>query len=803
MALDVPPACRPLLGNPAVPLYVTEGARKADAAASQGLCCIALLGVWNWRGSNEVGGKTALADWESIALNDREVGIVFDSDVMTKTAVHAALGRLKAFLESRGARVRVIYLPPEANGNKVGLDDYLATGHGVTDVLALATTELRQPPTGGDHSDGPYRMEHGRLFWLRPTREGMVTTELANFTVMITNEIIEDDGTDDTRVFFEMTASLKGREFAITVSASRFGTMNWVVEQLGAEAVLPAGFGLRDHARAAIQSLSHDVARRRVYTHTGWRHTNDGWVYLHGRGAIGVTDGCALETRLPAPLARYELPDPPIGHALHTCVRASLGLVGAGGPPAAIVFPLYAAIWRAVLAPADFSIHLSGPTGVFKSELAALAQQHWGPGLDARHLPGAWSSTGNSLEGLAFHAKDAIVVVDDFAPHGTTNDVQRMHRDADRVLRAQGNQAGRQRMRADTTLRPAKPPRGLIVSTGEEIPHGQSLRARVLVLDVAPGAIDSTWLSRCQRAATAGLYAQALAAFVAWAAPRYGLIRDTWATDLVLLRGLAAHCAAHRRTPEIIANLALGFGWFLVFAYEAGLDIAAVEQLWHCAWTALGEGADAQAQHQAGSEPTQRFLELLGAALTNGTAHLTSPDGGAPANGGAYGWRTDTFGDDVRDVARGDQVGWVDGDDLYLEPEAAYAAVQRLARTTGDSFPISSATLKRRMHERGLLESTETRGGKLRFDVRRTLNGRRRPVLHLALACLNADEVAPVAQDGRTANGNAAVRWATVWAARVDVAAHAAAGSTHSRDGDWRPHGPSARPSDADDEVEL
>ena len=44
--------------------------------------------------------------------------------------------------------------------------------------------------------------------------------------------------------------------------------------------------------------------------------------------------------------------------------------------------------------------------GTFKTELAALAQQHYGAGLDARHLPGSWSSMGNSLEALAFAAKD-------------------------------------------------------------------------------------------------------------------------------------------------------------------------------------------------------------------------------------------------------------------------------------------------------------------------------------------------------------------------------------------------------------
>jgi hypothetical protein len=44
---------------------------------------------------------TALAEWDYIALNDREVYIVFDSDVMIKPQVHKAMVRLKAFLERR------------------------------------------------------------------------------------------------------------------------------------------------------------------------------------------------------------------------------------------------------------------------------------------------------------------------------------------------------------------------------------------------------------------------------------------------------------------------------------------------------------------------------------------------------------------------------------------------------------------------------------------------------------------------------------------------------------------------------
>jgi hypothetical protein len=45
MRLDCPAVCRRLLADPALPLWITEGQKKADALASRGLCAIALLGV--------------------------------------------------------------------------------------------------------------------------------------------------------------------------------------------------------------------------------------------------------------------------------------------------------------------------------------------------------------------------------------------------------------------------------------------------------------------------------------------------------------------------------------------------------------------------------------------------------------------------------------------------------------------------------------------------------------------------------------------------------------------------------------
>src|SRR5262249_49382406 len=161
---------------------------------SQGLLCVALLGVWNWRGSNEAGGKTALPDWEAIALNGRKVYISFDSDVSEKPEVHAALARLKTFLESRKAEALVIYLPPGEGGKKVGLDDYFAQDGTVEALLRHAEPELR---SSTPRAYLPYGATPQGLVWLKPAPDGDVMVPLSNFTARIKADILLDDGAED------------------------------------------------------------------------------------------------------------------------------------------------------------------------------------------------------------------------------------------------------------------------------------------------------------------------------------------------------------------------------------------------------------------------------------------------------------------------------------------------------------------------------------------------------------------------------------------------------------------------------
>jgi hypothetical protein len=114
----------------------------------------------------------------------------------------------------------------------------------------------------------------------------------------------------------------------------------------------------------------------------------------------------------------------------------------------------------------------------------------------------------------------------------------------------------------------------------------------------------------------------------------------------------------------------------------------------------------------------------------------------------AWGWRQATVGsgDFEREEWRpqGERVGWLEDEDLYLEPDAALAAVQKQGRDSGEPLAVTGRTLRKRLHERGLLLSTgKEREGRETLTVRHTLEGSRKSVLHMASDFLSIPSAKP------------------------------------------------------------
>jgi hypothetical protein len=699
------------------PVLLPEGERK-----------VARLFDLGWLATCNAGGSKNFPKGFAPYLQGRDVVLLPDNDDAGRN--HAR--KVASILEPVAASIRVLELPGlppkgdvvdwlEAGGTAEQLKAMLEAAPPAADVIATWPDPEPEPPSGRC----PYSATAAGIFWAKKTADGSVDVPLTNFNAAIVGEIERDDGAERT-LRFEIEAKLEGRRHRFEIGSAEFAGLSWATRELGARALVYPGFAIKDHARAAIQMLSPVVARRRVFGHLGWREVDGKVVYLHAGGAIDATGlRQDVETDL-GDMELFELPAP--GDP-----KASLQLLDLG--PLEVTAPVFATIWRAPIEPADFTLHESGPTGVFKSELAALAQQHFGTGLDARHLA-SWSSTANSLEARAFAAKDALLVVDDFAPAGAASDVQRMQREAARLVRAQGNRAGRGRMRPDGTLRPTKPPRCTILSTGEDIPAGQSIRARLFVVEIGHGDIDQAALTRAQR--DAHRFAGAMAAYVRHLARDLEGHRRRFRDRSAELRAEAQ--GGHKRTAWIVGELGAALELYLRFVDR--LD------LWSECWRALKAASGAQAAHQLSEDPARRFVALVGALLSSKTAHLGRADDpdAAPFDhvAGEVGWlqvvpeREGQHGDDDHQAVwkpQGPRIGWCDrdGETAFLEPEAAYSAAQRLATSQGQLIGVGSRTLWKRLGEAGLLAMRD--GDRNTYKTR--IGGPTRNVVAISIATLN------------------------------------------------------------------
>jgi hypothetical protein len=116
---------------------------------------------------------------------------------------------------------------------------------------------------------------------------------------------------------------------------------------------------------------------------------------------------------------------------------------------------------------------------------------------------------------------------------------------------------------------------------------------------------------------------------------------------------------------------------------------------------------------------------MLAAVSASGRGHVAAPDGKEPApSPAAWGWA------DGR--GRGGTIGWTRRGELYLDPDATYAALAALARDQGGAYPVTQQTLCRRQKEAGQLLRTD--GDRTTYPE--TLGGTRRRVLVLAASVL-------------------------------------------------------------------
>ena len=540
---------------------------------------------------------------------------------------------------------------------------------------------------------------------LKTAGDGTTTRQLerlTNFAVETMRRVIYDDGVSH-EVTFEIDVAFKGQKYEQrSLQNADFHKMEWPMYLIDPAAVRFTHFA--HEAQVAIQLTATHLPERRIHTHTGWieRTKNQGngeveiqHFYLHANGAIGAKgtkQDIKAEPRTKA-VRQIALPGPPSGEAEKQAIRASLKFLELGSD--VIVMPMYAGVMRAPLPKPTLTIWELGPTGRFKTAVGLLCMQHYGAEFTEENIS-HWNDTDNRDLFVLYEAKDAPWLIDDYVPEASGKDRERQDRKVDNVVRGVANQAGRGRLNRNGTPQPERPPRALLLATGEDRSGGHSKAARTIFIRFPQEAINVERLTTAQRDAAAGLYATATAGYLKWLAPQYEQVTKYIDQRIAKLRPLFEVDGRHKKTVTNLASLAVGFEMFLKYAKDVqALSQSEADQLWERFVAAMKQVGAEQDGYQKTEDPITEAIQTLKEARSSGRIHLLgqTDDGIKVApNPGAI------------------VIGQLDSDDSWMcIPSKLFSTLEQLYREQGKTFPKTKDEFLRELKERGVTETSDGR----------------------------------------------------------------------------------------------
>lgn len=682
------------------------------------------------------GGLARIVNW-SASIEKPKPG--FDANDWLQTggdaiALENMLHTSKTWLEILTAEA--VAAPPEDAQDAtrrvfaalVHLDDFALTRvqANVCDALDMtkgtftAMLKIARLEAGQDQHGRPlYEIIGGQMCQRQYDRYGGETINpLANFTARIVADIVEDDGQNTQRYFTLSGAMSDGMPLPMAeIKAEEFTKMNWIMPVWGAKATITAGNSTKEHLRAAIQTLSDEIESRCEYAHLGFRVVEDAEGkptprYLTANGAVGDD---RLAVRLPDVLTPYRLPLEIDTATLPDAIRASLAFMDIG--VAAITVPLWASMYLAPLAsvlPPAFTVWLFGTTGSMKSTATALAMCHYGRFSYNLPAPASWvSDTTYALRFKAFTAKDAPLWVDDYAKQSTAAGERELRKKAETLLREWGNRSGRSAGQADGGLRTTHDPRGLVVSTAEQLPPNPSIHPRLFAVEIHPGDIShgkDSALTHAQQV-EAKLYPLAMAGYIEWLVPQL----DTLPKDLAARRDILTQKAAgemqHLRSPMNVATLYIGWEMGIRYAHAHGIiDDDMLDEWLDFGWGVLVQLTQQQdAEINREEDPIRMYFEAIDHMLLQGTVYLRHQQDHANA-------LLDRPTVDKRQPNAA-FIGWYDDAYLYLLDQPTYNAVASFHRAGGRVFPDSARGIKVKLLEQGRLHPNQSDKYRYRLSI--------------------------------------------------------------------------------------
>lgn len=574
----------------------------------------------------------------------------------------------------------------------------------------------------------PYKREENCIAIMRLTKDGFVTVPLCNFVAWVEAEITRDTSTELRRELLITGEKQDGTPLpSVRVSVDEVAKMEWMRNAWPSDCNLTVTNSVERHVQFAIRSTVVRARQERVFEYTGWQEIDGKWHYLlPGNGTYEVCLGgkqrnyCLevgaseidLFRTVSLTTARFAPPE---------VLQTGLALV--------FLSPLNEFLRRAECEP-KFILTLVGHTGCRKSTLAAWLLSFFGK-FSATDLPMSFRDTANSMTYNGFTLKDVLTCVDDYHPTARRESAG-MKANMQVLCRGFGDRAARNGLTSTYQLREARPPRGNVIVTAEQIPDvGESGVARLLCVEMATGCVDLAKLTEMQRFATLGVFRRVMSAYVHWLRDKFLADEPHVSEFLAFLRDFyeerrercreelqRENIRFHARTADAVACLELGYAMMLCFFRSMGMLHDDMEQkhreVFHGMLLSL---AAKQAAYVESDKPTHIFIRKLMGLLDAGECAVLprSTPSTLPPN----------------------FVGYEDEEFYYLILENTHRLVKRMCDTQDESFAISAKALSKALFEEGYLQQISGKNtGTMRFgNVSRRVMRLRKSAVEEVMRC--------------------------------------------------------------------
>lgn len=693
--------------NTTAPIIWVEGEKDVDTLTSLQLISVTAGGVNDWRSEF------------SQHFRARHIIIVPDNDGPGEK--HAAT--VSGSLNGIAASVKILKL--QGLPVKGDISDWIEQrrGEGKTeDAISQeikALIEESAPISAVSWTDipegWPYFIDYdGNLCKLEQKKEGSIPVRLCNFDAAITQEIIEDDGTENLKWLYVV----EGKRGTINlhpleVPHSKYEALTWH-RMWNARTVIEPGIRVKDLVRHAVETRSRTRITRRVYTHTGFREIGGKKVFLSTSGAIGSD---MVEVKLPEELKRYCIPRQPENEI--EAIKTSLKCLDIAKHE--ITLPLWLMTYLAPLTSTlipMFTGYLYGERDTYKTTLAVMALSHYGDFLNKVGMLNFNDTSGSILQ-KAFILKDVLTVIDDFHPSPNKYESDKMQALNQNIIRSVGNRTGRARLNSDATPQARYYPRGVVIVTAEKLPSVQSTRTRTLTIEIKRGDVTLDMLSDLQ--GRSALLPHAMSSFIHWLLYNLDWIEVEKTQQIHKFRSIACQENSHKLSEHIsyLQYTALLVCNWLIDRKCISTDQA--EDLQDEARNLLLNLSRDTRQLIEDEDPVTRFTEILQTLIYQGIIRLQHRD-----------YEQSCMGN-----INGRPIGFYDDDWLYFIPEALWREIEVRCRETGSTFPTDRTTLFKTLKNRGLTKTDQKH--KTRLTNKVWLHGESKWVLQLNQGCLSQE----------------------------------------------------------------